>query len=215
MRPDDDTLVDRLRSGDEAAFAELVRDWSPVMLRIAREHVSTQASCEEVVQDTWLAVIRGLDRFEGRSSLRTWVLRIVANLATTRGVREARTRPLSSLDGSADAEPVVDPSRFRGPDDPYPRHWTPLGAPTAWDTGPESAALAAETRQVVGEALRRLPERQQAVVSLRDVHGLTAEEVCEALGLTPGNERVLLHRGRARLRTVLERYLRSAEEVPS
>ena len=221
MRAEDDTLVERLRKGDEAVFAGLVRDWSPVMLRVARGHLSTQASCEEVVQEAWLAVVRGLDRFEGRSSLRTWVFRILTNLATTRAVREARATPVAgwdTADGSADGSvegsaPAVDPRRFRGPDDPYPRHWTPVGAPVPWPRGPEQEALAAETRRLLADALRRLPPRQQTVVTLRDVHGLTAEEVCTALDLSPGNERVLLHRGRARLRAALESYYRPAPEA--
>jgi RNA polymerase sigma-70 factor, ECF subfamily len=215
MGADDDTLVEQLRRGDEGAFTRVVADWSPAMLRVARHHLSTRASCEEVVQETWLAVVRGLDRFEGRSSLRTWVFRILTNLAKTRGVREARTTPLSSWDDAADAGPAVDPDRFRGPDDPHPRHWTPVGAPTAWAAGPEQALLAAETRRVLAEALDGLPPRQQTVVTLRDVHGLSAEEVCGALDLSPGNERVLLHRGRARLRTVLEGYYRTVAEVRS
>jgi RNA polymerase sigma-70 factor (ECF subfamily) len=206
MRADDDALVDRLRQGNERAFAQVVADWSPAMLRVAREHLSTRASCEEVVQDTWLAVVLGVDRFEGRSSLRTWVFRILTNLAKTRGVREARTTPLSAWVSTAESGPVVDPDRFSGPDAPYPGQWTPVGAPSAWPAGPEQAALAAETRRVVGSALRALPPRQQSVVTLRDVHGLSAEEVCSALDLSPGNERVLLHRGRARLRSALEGY---------
>ena len=218
MRPDDDTLVDQLRHGNERAFAKVVADWSPAMLRVARGHVSTRASSEEVVQDTWLAVVRGLDRFEGRSSLRTWVFHILTNLAKTRGVREARTTPLSAWESawtsSAESGPVVDPDRFRGPDDAYPGHWTSVGAPSAWPAEPEQAVLASETRRVLAAALRQLPPRQQSVVTLRDVHGLSAEEVCDALDLSPGNERVLLHRGRARLRTVLEGYVRTAA-VPS
>jgi RNA polymerase sigma-70 factor, ECF subfamily len=209
MLTDDGTLVDLLRHGNEGAFVQVVSDWSPAMLRVARGHVSTRASCEEVVQDTWLAVIRGLDRFEGRSSLRTWVFHILTNLAKTRGVREARTTPLSAWESAEESGPVVDPDRFRGPDDPYPGHWTSVGAPSAWPAGPEQAVLAAETRRVLAAALRQLPPRQQTVVTLRDVHGLSAEEVCDALDLSPGNERVLLHRGRARLRTVLEGYLRT------
>jgi RNA polymerase sigma-70 factor (ECF subfamily) len=204
--------LDSLRAGDEAVFARLVRDWSPAMLHVARQHLSTHASCEEVVQDTWLAVVRGLDRFEGRSSLRTWVFRILVNLAKTRGVQEARTSPVSSW-AAEESGSVVDPHRFRGPDDPYPRHWTPVGMPVPWDVGPEQASLAAEVRQVLWDALHRLPPRQESVVTLRDVHGLTPEEVCVALDLTPANQRVLLHRGRARLRTALEAYYRTTQEV--
>ena len=204
-------LLDRLRAGDRAAFAELVDAWSPVLLRVARLHVSTRASAEEVVQETWLAVIGQLDRFEGRSSLRTWVFRILENRARTRGVREARTLPWSAAfpdrdDGGA----TVDPSRFRGPDDVWPGGWTPAGRPTPWEPSPEDAAVAAETRRVLRAALDELPERQRTVVELRDVHGLSSDEVCERLDLTPGNQRILLHRGRARLRARLEGLYRRA-----
>ena len=215
MQSVDAALLDRLRAGDEDAFAGVVQDWSPAMLRVARDHLSTQASCEEVVQDTWLAVLRGLDRFEGRSSLPTWVFRILVNQATTRRVREARTTPVPSWDPVDESGPAVDPGRFRGPDDPYPRHWTPVGAPSPWPVGPEQAALAAETRRVLARALDQLPPRQRTVVTLHDVHGLPSDEVCAVLGLSAGNERVLLHRGRARLRAALESYHRSVQEVTS
>ncbi|MGY1739121.1 MULTISPECIES: RNA polymerase sigma factor [unclassified Blastococcus] len=201
-------LLERLRAGDRAAFTELVEAWSPVLLGIARHHVSTRASAEEVVQETWLAVITQLDRFEGRSSLRTWVFRILENQARTRGVREARSVPWSSAfadDGAdGDAGPTVDPGRFRGPDDRWPRHWTDAGLPVRWEPPPEDAAVAAEIRRELRTALDELPERQRTVVTLRDVHGLTSDEVCTALGISAGNQRLLLHRGRARIRARLE-----------
>jgi RNA polymerase sigma-70 factor (ECF subfamily) len=206
-------LLDRLRAGDRSAFAELVDTWSPVLLRVALLHVSTRASAEEVVQDTWLAVIRQLDRFEGRSSLRTWVFRILENRARSRGVREARTVPWSSAFAPNPDEvggPTVDPARFRGPEDQWPGGWTPAGKPTAWEPPPEDAAVAAEIRRELRAALDELPERQRTVVELRDVHGLTSEEVCERLGVSPGNQRILLHRGRARLRCRLEEVYRGA-----
>ena len=206
----DAELVDRLQAGDADAFAQLVEDWSPLMLRLARMHVSTQASAEEVVQDSWLAVIRGLDRFERRSSLRTWVFRILTNQAKTRGVREARTIPWSSM-VSEEQGPTVDPDRFRGPDDQWPGGWTVEGRPTAWEPSPESSAIAGEIRGRLAVAMAELPERQRIVVSLRDVHGLGSDEVCEALGITTANQRVLLHRGRASLRASLEDYYRDAE----
>ena len=210
-------LLDLLRAGDRQAFAELVDAWSPVLLRVALQHVSTRASAEDVVQDTWLAVIRQLDRFEGRSSLRTWVFRILENQATTRGVREARTVPWSSAFGSDEecrhSGPTVDPGRFRGPDDRWPGGWTPAGLPPRWEPPPDAAAAAAEIRRDLGAALDELPERQRAVVELRDVHGLSSEEVCARLGLSPGNQRILLHRGRARLRARLEDvYRRTTRE---
>ena len=186
-----------------------------MMLRVARGHVSTDASCEEIVQETWMAVVRGLDGFEGRSSLRTWVFRILTNLAKTRGVREARTVPMSSWGPDDESGPTVDPDRFRGPDDQYPHNWTPVGKPTPWEPSPEQSAVDGETRQLLGAALLELPERQRTVVTLRDVHGMSGAEVCGLLDLSQANQRVLLHRGRARLRTVLEDYYRAAGEVTS
>ena len=207
LSEDDAKLVDLLRAGDADAFARVVEEWSPSMLRLARGHVSTDASAEEMVQEAWLGVIRGLDRFEGRSSLKTWVFRILTNQAKSRGVREARAVPWSSL-GPEDEGPTVDPERFRGPDDQWPGGWTLEGRPTAWEPSPESSAIAGEIRVRLGAALQELPERQRVVVSLRDVDGLSSDEVCTALGITAANQRVLLHRGRARLRTVLEGYYR-------
>ncbi len=161
------------------------------MTRVARSHVSTDASADEVVQDTWVAVLRGIDGFEGRSSLRTWTFRILTNIARTRGVREQRAVPNSSLG------PTVDPARFRGPDDQYPGHWKMF--PIEWPS-PEEAAVEAERSGIVAAAIARLPERQQLVISLRDVHGFPSDEVCELLGLTRANQRVLLHRARAAVR---------------
>jgi RNA polymerase sigma-70 factor (ECF subfamily) len=204
-------LLGRLRDGDRTAFAELVDAWSPMLLRVARLHVSTHASAEEVVQETWLAVIRQLDRFEGRSSLRTWVFRILENQARTRGVREARTVPWSFGSGADEHEhagATVDPARFRGRGDRWPGGWRPEGRPTAWEPPPEDAAMAAEVRRELRAALDELPVRQRTVVELRDVYGLSSEETCERLGLSPGNQRILLHRGRARLRARLEKMYR-------
>jgi RNA polymerase sigma-70 factor (ECF subfamily) len=210
--PDDEALVARLRAGDERAFAEIVDDWSSMMVRVARSHVSTEASAEEVVQDTWLAVVHGLDAFEGRSTLRTWVFRILTNLAKTRGVREARSVPLSSLGrDDVDAGPAVEPDRFRPDDDDWPGHWRSDGAPARWPS-PERALLAAEIRQEVVVALAALPERQRLVVELRDVHGLDSDEVCSVLHLSPANQRVLLHRGRAHVRAALEDYYRGQQD---
>jgi RNA polymerase sigma-70 factor (ECF subfamily) len=202
----DTSLVDRLRAGDADAFAEIVRAWSPMMLRVARTYVSTDASAQEVVQDAWLAMIRGLDRFEGRSSLRTWMLAILSNLGRSRGVREARTLPWSSLGPAEDDHPLVDPDRFRGADDQWPRHWTPVGQPRPWPRSPEEETMAAEGRSQLEHGLAQLPERQRTVVTLRDIHGLTSDEVCDILGVTASNQRVLLHRARSRLRAHLELY---------
>jgi len=195
VQADDAALVSRLRAGDEVAFATVVRQWSPAMLRVARAHVSTHASAEEVVQEAWIGVVRGLDGFEGRAQLRTWVFRILVNVARRRGRTENRMNV--ELSG-----PTVDPDRFRDDDDPYPGHWRAAAAPTDW--GPEPVLLAAEFRGVLERALAELPERQRAVVELRDVHGFDCEEVCQLLELTAANQRVLLHRGRAKLRGALE-----------
>jgi RNA polymerase sigma-70 factor (ECF subfamily) len=200
----DAALLARLRGGDEAAFAAVVDGWSPVLLRVARTYVSTDASAQEVVQETWLAVVRGLDRFEGRSSLRTWVFSILANLGRTRGVREARSLPWSSLSPADGSGPTVDPRRLQGAQDEWPCHWTPVGTRSPWQPSPEDATVASEVRREVARALTGLPERQRTVVALRDVHGLSSDEVCAALSITTANQRVLLHRGRARMRAALE-----------
>jgi RNA polymerase sigma-70 factor (ECF subfamily) len=194
--------VAALAARDEQAFARLLDLWGPAMLRVARSHVSTDASAEEVVQDAWLAVLRGIDRFEGRSTLRTWVFRIVSNTAKTRGVRERRTVPVSSLrrdDGSG--VPTVDPDRFRPAGDEYAGHWRSF--PNPWPS-PEQRAVGAEVGQVVADALAGLPAQQRTAVTLRDVHGFDAAEVCRLLHVSDGNQRVLLHRGRAALRQRLE-----------
>ena len=200
-------LLRRLRRGDEQAFDQLVRAWSRPMLRVARGFVSTDASAQEVVQDTWLGVIRGLAGFEGRSRLRTWVFRILVNIAKTRGVKEQRTIPLSAVDADEDTGPTVDPSRFRDPGDPeWPRHWTPAGTPRRWDTDPEAEVIRGEIRDVVSVAVEALPPRQREVVVLRDVQGFGSGEVCELLRMSAENQRVLLHRGRAKVRAALEVY---------
>ncbi len=201
-------LLARLRAGDEAAFVDLVRRWSRTMLRVARGHVSTDDSAQEVVQETWLAVIKGLDGFEGRSSLRTWVFRVLVNTAKTRGVTESRMTPMSSLATGDDDGAIVDPDRFRGPADRYPGHWTSAGAPQRWDGDPPRGALRVEVRALLEAALAGLPQRQRNVVVLRDIEGCGSDEVCQILGLTRENQRVLLHRGRAKLRGALETYYR-------
>ena len=190
-------MVATLRARDEEAFRLLVERWTPMMTRVARTHVSTDASAEEVVQETWLGVLRGIDTFEGRSSLRTWTFRILTNIAKTRGVREQRAVPMSSLGD----EPTVDPDRFRGPEDQYPGGWRVF--PVSWPS-PEEAAVTADTTERVSRMIAELPERQRLVIGLRDVHGFSSAEVCDLLGLTPANQRVLLHRARASVRAGLE-----------
>jgi RNA polymerase sigma-70 factor (ECF subfamily) len=198
--PTDDVLVAGLRAGDEETFACLLNNWSGSMLRLARSFVSTTASAEEVVQDTWLAVLQGIERFEGRSALQTWVFRILVNIARKRGVREHRTVPWASL---LPDEPTVDPGRFRGADDQYPGGW--LAFPERWPTT-ESEVLAHEVRATVAAAIESLPVRQQAVLTLRDIDGQNADDVCALLDISMANQRVLLHRARAVVRGHLEKY---------
>jgi RNA polymerase sigma-70 factor (ECF subfamily) len=211
----DAMLVDALRARDESAFEHLLTTWSRSMLRLARSFVSTDASAEEVVQDTWLAVLQGIDGFQGRSTLRTWVYRILVNTAKKRGVREQRTVPWTSLQPCGeDLEPSVDPAAFRGSNDPYPGHWEPGRGPTPWHSATsavstESSVLTHEVRAELRTALSTLPDRQRIVVTLRDVLGHTSDEVCEMLEVSAANQRVLLHRGRARLRELLDGYLAS------
>ncbi len=202
---EDSAIVAALRRGDEAVFTTLVNAYSTSLLRLAQDFVRTRAVAEEVVQETWLAVLNGIDRFEGRSTFKTWLYRILVNKAKTRGVREARTIPFSALAPDGDDEPAVPEDRFRGPDDQWPGHWA--SPPVPLDTIPEQRLLAREARGRIAEALETLPDSQRVVVMLRDIAGWESEEVCEALGLTEGNQRVLLHRGRAKLRAAFERYL--------
>ena len=189
----DQELVDRLRAGDENAFAELVRRYHRLMLRVARGYVRTDAVAEEVVQEAWLAVVRGIERFEGRSSFKTWLLRIVANRAMTSGAKEARSMPV---------EPSVSADHFVPEGEPGAGAWsTP---PEPW---PEDQLLADETRAVIDRAIEELPPLQRAVVSMRDIEGLSSEEVQEMLDISAGNQRVLLHRGRQKVREALNAYL--------
>jgi RNA polymerase sigma-70 factor (ECF subfamily) len=197
-------LVARLRAGDERAFEALVERHYPTMLAVARQHVSSRAVAEEVVQEAWLGVLKGLERFEGRSSLRTWILRILVNTAKTRGAREARSVPFTSLAPEGD-EPAVEPERFRGGEDPFPGHWRAY--PADWRRLPEEALSDRETLNVVLSAIHGLPGPQRIVITMRDIQGCDAEEVCEALEVSEGNQRVLLHRARSKVRSALERHL--------
>jgi RNA polymerase sigma-70 factor (ECF subfamily) len=202
---EDSAIVAALRRGDEAVFTMLVNAYSTSLLRLAQDFVRGRAVAEEVVQETWLAVLNGIDRFEGRSTFKTWLYRILVNKAKTRGVREARTVPFSALAAEGEDEPVVPEDRFRGPDDQWPGHWA--SPPRPLDGIPEERLLAREARERISGALETLPDSQRAVVTLRDIAGWESEEVCDALGLSEGNQRVLLHRGRAKLRRAFESYL--------
>jgi len=198
-------LVAALRRREEAAFVALVKRYHSLMLRVAYAQLNDVAAGEDVVQETWLAVIKGIDSFQGRSSLRTWMFRILTNQASARLERDGRQIPFSAL-VSADAvaaEPSVEPSRFFSRDHgPRPYFW--VSDPREW---PEDALLAAEARSVIAAAVRQLPDSQRVVITLRDLEGWAPGEVCEALGISDGNQRVLLHRARSRVREVLDEYL--------
>jgi RNA polymerase sigma-70 factor (ECF subfamily) len=204
--PEDLRTVAALRAGDERVFRELVERYHASLIRVALLYVRTRAVAEEVVQDTWIGVLRSLPRFEGRSSLRTWIFRILANQARTRARREARSVPFSSLAGDDDDSPTVDPDRFLAADHPaFPGHWA--SPPQSWAARPEEELLARETRELVLAAIEALPPSQRAVISLRDVEGWSSDEVCDLLEISEGNQRVLLHRARAKVREALEEYL--------
>lgn len=204
---DEGALVAALRAGDEGAFALLVDQHTPAMLRVARGYVPSREHAEDVVQETWIALLKGLDSFEGRSSLRTWLFTVLINIAKRRGVRERRSADLAVL---AFTDGTVDPARFRDADDPYPGHWLPDEVPAPFPDTPEGSVLGGELIALTRRELDRLPERQRVVVTLRDVLGFDSDEVCRLLDISTANQRVLLHRGRAAIRHVLENYLRDA-----
>jgi RNA polymerase sigma-70 factor (ECF subfamily) len=206
--PPDDVIVGRLRAGDESMFAMLLDSWSRGMLRAAGAYVGTRESAEDVVQDTWLAVLKGIDRFEGRSALRTWVYRILINTAKTRGVKDNRTVALSDLEGA----PTVDPARFGGPSDPHAGGWR--HPPPQWPPVETQVELS-EMRRAVEAAIAELPYRQRVVITLRDVEGYTSDEVCAVLDVSMANQRVLLHRARAVVRARLEDYFVVREDARS
>ena len=200
---DDESLVERAREGDEAAFAALVRRYSPMLMRLARMYVPTDALAEDVVQETWVAVVRGLERFEGRSSFKTWLFRILVNRAKTRGVREHRSIPFASVGGGSvdeDEGPTVDPSRFTSEG-----AWT--SAPADWHDDPERSLESEEVLRIARAAIDELPERQKIVITLRDLEGLSSDEVRNVLDLSETNQRVLLHRARTKVRQALEDWI--------
>jgi RNA polymerase sigma-70 factor (ECF subfamily) len=203
---DDSRFLEALRSGDEAAFAELVSSYGPMLMRLALAHTPSRAVAEEVVQDTWLAVLNGIDRFEGRSSLRTWIISILLNNARTKGERERRILPFSLLRRSGEdgrAEPSVPADRFQGANDDFPGHWA--RPPVEW--GPPEEKLESDAaRDVLLEAIAALPPRQREAITMRDILGLSAEEARNALGISETNQRVLLHRARSKVRAALERH---------
>ena len=203
---DDLYLIEQLRSGNEAAFVALIDRYATAMLRLAMVYVTAWAVAEEVVQETWLAVLEGLNRFEGRSSLKTWMFRILTNCAKTRAQREGRSIPLSSLsDMDTDYhEPAIDPDRFLPADHQWPGHW--VSFPAKWEEMPEDRLLSQETRACIDRAIEALPPNQRVIITLRDIEGWKAEETCTFLGISEVNQRVLLHRARSKVRGVLEKY---------
>ena len=209
--PEDVALVAALRDGDEQAFARVVDELNGPLLRLAGLYVQGRAAAEEVVQDTWLGVIRGLDRFEARSSFRTWVFRIATNRARTHGGRQRRDIPLSALLDPADdpGGPALDPERFLAPGEQWAGGWAV--PPHRWAPDAETHLAARETRALIRDALDQLSPAQRIVMTLRDIYGWSSEEVCAALEITPGNQRVLLHRARSRVRAALERNLAPAD----
>ena len=195
-------LVEALRSGKESAFVSLIDMYHSSMLRLAMIFVPSQAVAEEVVQETWVGVLNGLDRFEGRSSLKTWIFRILTNRAKTRAQREGRSVPFSSLPEFTSE--LHEPERFQGPDQRWPGHW--VSFPRSWDEIPEERILSQETMTRIQEAIDTLPLGQREVITLRDIEGCTSDEACNLLGVSEANQRVLLHRARCKVRRALERY---------
>jgi len=203
---DEASLVNSLRSGDESAFVWLVKQYQTSLVRIARLFVQDEPTAEELVQETWLAVLRGLEKFESRSSLKTWIFTILTNKAKTRGQREKRSVSFSDLDDPTSDSPTVDPDRFRPASEGiWEGHWR--DGPTPWREIPEDSMVYSETLKIVQRSIDSLPETQRAVMTLRDIHELSSEEVCNVLDISETNQRVLLHRARARVRQALENYL--------
>ena len=208
VAPDERSVVEALKRGDEQAFLGLVRRHQALMHRVARGYVRDPRAVEDVVQETWVAVLEGIDRFEGRASLKTWIFRILVKRAITRAMKDRRQVPFSSLgpDGEEDGGPTVDPERFLPQDHPrFGGHWAAY--PGDWNTVPDERLLSRETMDLVRATIDQLPDRQRTVIALRDIGGFTSEEVCAALDLSEGNQRVLLHRARAKVREALERHL--------
>jgi RNA polymerase sigma-70 factor (ECF subfamily) len=204
---DETTLITALRDGDEAVFAQLVDQHTPALLSVARGYVPSHEIAEEVVQETWIALLKGIDHFEGRSSLRTWLFAVMINIAKARGIRERRgvDAEMAAFTGG-----TVDPARFRTADDPWPGHWKQNEQPSPFPDTPEGCLLGTELVETARRELGKLPERQRVVVALRDMLGFDSDEVCEMLHISTANQRVLLHRGRAAVRQALEDYLRDA-----
>jgi RNA polymerase sigma-70 factor (ECF subfamily) len=202
-------LIERLRAGDEDAFRALIEQHHTSLLRVAMMYLGDRTLAEEAVQDTWIGLLDSLGRFEGRASLKTWLFRILMNVCRSRRRKEARSIPFSSLYADEGAGPSVDGGRFAPRLIPFVGgHWT--SPPARWSEGPEARALSAETRRCLADAIGTLPDAQREVITLRDVEGLRADEVCELLTITDANQRVLLHRARSKVRRALELHFREA-----
>lgn len=201
---DETDLITALRGGDERAFVQLVDQHTAALVRVARGYVASREIAEEVVQETWIALIKGIDKFEGRSSLRTWLFTVMINIAKARGVRERRDADtaIAAFTGC-----TVDPKRFRTTDDRWPGHWKDGEAPSPFPDTPEGSVLGDELIAVAQREIERLPDRQRTVITLRDILGFDSREVCELLDISVANQRVQLHRGRAAVRQSLEAYL--------
>ncbi len=202
-------LVDALRHGNEAAFVSLIDQYHTSLLRLAMVFVPSKAVAEEVVQEAWMGVLQGLNRFEGRSTLKTWIFRILTNCAKTRALREGRSVPFSSLpefnaELADSREPAVEPERFITTDQGSPGGWASF--PRDWNEVPEERLLSQETRAYIQIAIDALPPNQREVITLRDIEGWNSNETCHFLGISEANQRVLLHRARSRVRRALEKY---------
>jgi RNA polymerase sigma-70 factor (ECF subfamily) len=207
---DEASLLNLLRAGDEAAFTHLVEQFHPSLLRLARLFVHDETIAEELAQETWLAVLQGLNHFEGRSSLKTWIFTILTNKAKTRGQRERRTISFTNLEDElhASSQPTVDPERFNT--SPVPgdfNHWVWPTRPASWEDLPEESLLSQETMHLISQVIHDLPENQRIVITLRDIQEFSSDEICNVLGISETNQRVLLHRARAKVRQALEEYL--------
>lgn len=208
-RLDETALLELLRQRDETAFTQLVEQYHSSLVRLARIYIQDTASAEEVAQDTWLAVLHGLNRFEGRSSLKTWIYTVLTNKAKTRSQRENRTISYTDMEQAVQHQPTVAPDRFNDPGaDRWANHWTRDAAPTSWTGIPEDIILSDETLDLIRSTIDQLPANQRVVITLHDMEELSSQEICNILGISETNQRVLLHRARARVRQALEDYLK-------
>lgn len=208
-RLDETALLELLRQRDETAFTQLVEQYHSSLVRLARIYIQDTASAEEVAQDTWLAVLHGLNRFEGRSSLKTWIYTVLTNKAKTRSQRENRTISYTDMEQAVQHQPTVAPDRFNDPGtERWANHWTRDAAPTSWTGIPEDIILSDETLDLIRSTIDQLPANQRVVITLHDMEELSSQEICNILGISETNQRVLLHRARARVRQALEDYLK-------